>query len=538
MSGTSTTTEGLTHDHGAIAHLDPTTIVIGDNVRDLPTLNDAFVSSVREHGVLQPITALRDSGTGQVTVLDGQLRTLAAREAGLATIPVYVRDDTAADTKVAVAARVAHQIVTNDQRSALTDAQRARGIQQMLDAGVTAAKVAKRLAVPKDTVAAARAVTASTRAMDALDDGQLSLAEAAALTEFDEDPDAISRLLGAAGRPQFAHIVAALRQERQSAQAYDDAATAWRDRGFTVLDSAPLWRDTGCVALRYLRRDGETVTDAVVTDPAHWAALLEETASFVDRDTGEPVAEDDIDFDTERDPDTEAADGLRHFRTVIEKPTFAPQYFCLDHDAAGLDLVEYLANTNPATPSDPNPGEENGSTDEAEPSDVQRRDRRKVLALNRLGTAAQQVRRDFVTKLLTRKTPPKGAAIFMAECLTRDGYLLTQHNGADLAAELLGLADADAVRDTVAKLGASGDGRAQMLTLALVLAALEARTPKDAWRNAATSAGVSGHWARSVTTVDYLTFLAANGYTLAPIEQVASAALSADELFDRDNTDG
>jgi hypothetical protein len=43
-----------------------------------------------------------------------------------------------------------------------------------------------------------------------------------------------------------------------------------------------------------------------------------------------------------------------------------------------------------------------------------RRERRKVIALNRLGDAALHVRRDFVSKLLTRKTSPKGAAIFVA----------------------------------------------------------------------------------------------------------------------------
>jgi ParB family chromosome partitioning protein len=35
----------------------------------------------------------------------------------------------------------------------------------------------------------------------------------------------------------------------------------------------------------------------------------------------------------------------------------------------------------------------------------------------------------------------------------------------------------------VADLPANGDGRAQVITLALVLGALESRTPKDAWRN-------------------------------------------------------
>ena len=39
--------------------------------------------------------------------------------------------------------RIVHQIVTNDQKRDLTDAQRARGIQQMIDAGLSVTKVAK-----------------------------------------------------------------------------------------------------------------------------------------------------------------------------------------------------------------------------------------------------------------------------------------------------------------------------------------------------------------------------------------------------------
>jgi ParB family transcriptional regulator, chromosome partitioning protein len=73
------------------------------------------------------------------------------------------------------------------------------------------------------------------------------------------------------------------------------------------------------------------------------------------------------------------------------------------------------------------------------------------------------------------KTPPKGAAIFVANCLARDGYLLTTHNGLDTTAALLGVDSEQAVAKLVADLPASGDGRAQVITLALVLGALESR---------------------------------------------------------------
>ena len=73
---------------------------------------------------------------------DAQRRTLAAREAKLATVPLYVRDSQTKD-EAATAERIAHQIVTNDQCTALTDAQRVKCINQLLLAGISPAKVAK-----------------------------------------------------------------------------------------------------------------------------------------------------------------------------------------------------------------------------------------------------------------------------------------------------------------------------------------------------------------------------------------------------------
>ena len=91
-----------------------------------------------------PITGIRHPDNSDVIrVRAGQRRTLAAREVGLATVPVYVLPSSAADASEETIERIVHQIVTNDQAQALTDAQRARGIQQMLDAGVSATKVAK-----------------------------------------------------------------------------------------------------------------------------------------------------------------------------------------------------------------------------------------------------------------------------------------------------------------------------------------------------------------------------------------------------------
>ena len=114
--------EQSTSEHpalGVIEHIDPHSLVLDTNVRDEAALGVRFVASIKEHGVLTPIAAVRDRD-GQLRVRSGQRRTLAAREAGLASVPVYVRTATAGeDDKAELVERVSEQIVENDQRAQL-----------------------------------------------------------------------------------------------------------------------------------------------------------------------------------------------------------------------------------------------------------------------------------------------------------------------------------------------------------------------------------------------------------------------------------
>lgn len=483
-------TEQAGGDHpaaGTIEHVDPRILVLEANVRDEADLDAQFVASIKEHGVLIPIAAIRGDD-GLLRVRAGQRRTLAARQAALITVPVYVRAaGTGSDEAAQVAERVAEQIVENDQRRGLTDAQRARGIQQMIDAGVSITRVAKKLSVAKETVKAAAAVAKSDAAMQVLADGQLSLTEAAAITEFEDMPGAIERLTQAAGTARFGHVVAQLREAKASAQAEALAAQGYIERGFTWLQDRPQSFDQNCIPLYRLRTaDGKQADDDAVTDPAQWAVLLYEADAYADVDTAALVDENDVDWDTQDDPEATPADGLRHARTVTEATVFEPHYFCLDYRAAGLTPDAWFARQAAITDTgggdsgdsvelDDDPRAAERAHAEAQRAEADKRERRKVLALNKLGAAAMSVRREFVTKLLARKTPPKGAAIFVADCLARDPYLLTGHNSAETIAELLGLDAAQSVVKAASTVSSSGDARAQVITLALVLGALEAR---------------------------------------------------------------
>jgi ParB family chromosome partitioning protein len=246
------------------------------------------------------------------------------------------------------------------------------------------------------------------------------------------------------------------------------------------------------VPLRHLvTTNGEGSDEEAVTNPAHWAVLLYEDTALVDVETGQPVDEQSVDWNTDGDAEAVAAEGMRHADSVTDATVYLPEYFCLDPAAAGLRLSSIFSRNagihegdqpQPAVNLDADADEAARLQAEAERAEADKRERRKVLALNELGGAATGVRRAFIKALLTRKTPPKGAATFVADCMARDSYMLTQHNRDEVTAELLGI-DQATVHKAVSDLPAGSDSRALVIAVALVLGSLGARTGKDTWRN-------------------------------------------------------
>ncbi|WP_071289304.1 ParB/RepB/Spo0J family partition protein [Mycolicibacterium llatzerense] len=504
---------------GTLEHIDPNTLDIGHNVRDHVELDPEFTASITEHGVLVPLTAIR-TADGTITVREGQCRTLAARAAGLATVPVYITDDTAADDTSRTVQRVTHQITLNDKRKGLTEAQRAKGIQELLIAGLTPTKVAKALTVPKAVVEAAAAAVESSSALEAMDNSQLTIEQAAALIEFEDDPDAIAYLVKAQSAGDFEFRVAERRQQAATAAARAQFEATYIEAGYTMLPSLPDWRDSESLYEYRLAALCTTEGDAAdaelpAINPALWAVFVEEMPVYTDTRTGEEVHEHDVDWDVDAsDSNAEPEDGYIHPRFIEQTARFEPAYYCTDLAAAGLTTWRQRNRNRNAQGSDTT-GEDAENRKEAE-----RREKRKTVALNKLGVAAAQVRQAWVKdKLLTRKTPPKGAAIFIATQFSAHPSLLAGHRADDTAAAMLG---SESVSKSVKALPPTGDGRATVILLGLLLGALEAETPKDAWR-------------RSYTTYskDYLTFLAANGYELSDIEKVITKAMKADKLYDK-----
>ncbi len=126
------------------------------------------------------------------------------------------------------------------------------------------------------------------------------------------------------------------------------------------------------------------------------------------------------------------------------------------------------------------------------------------------------MRREWLTAFLTRKTAPKGTAVFIAVSLAQCPHALTQAltGSHPLVGVLLGCPDqAGYGRGATGVLGlldGASERRAEVITLALVLAAYEDATGKHSWRHL------------DQATARYLQFLTDAGYTPSPVERLAS----------------
>ena len=492
---------------GVLLHVDPNTLVLETNVRTQAGVTKQFVASIKENGVLTPITAVRGED-GTLMVRAGQRRTLAAREAELATVPVYVIPDDSDE-----ATRVVDQVTENDHRLGLPQSDRVKSIQQLLDMGLSVTKVAKRLAVSSERVKQSKAVADSTLAMESLNGGA-TLAEAAGIAEFSDDVVAVERLMRAAGHNYFDHELQRQRQIRDEARARAKAAAEYVELGYEVLDQYPSY-DGVHVPLNHLcTADGEPADESVVTDPKNWALTLTEYEVFLNAE-GEEVDETLIDWATQEDPEAVPQEGMLHADTITVAEVWVPQdYFCVDPEGVGLKVSDRYLKLSAAAANLPE-GQQLESSEDLARKAEERAERRKTMTLNKAGEAAMTVRREFVTAMLKRKTAPDGAALFVASALSHDGTLLGGHRGDQVAGELLG----GDVRDG-ALLDHASDNRAQVIVLGLTLGAMEAQTSKSAWRT-------PGAW-----TGKYLRFLAANGYGLSPVERVMIGEMTPDECLE------
>ncbi len=483
-----------------VQDLDPATLLIDHNVRDSTTADEDLTESVRAHGVLQPIIAVR-TDEGRVRVRYGHRRTLAALAASLPTVPVVVVADEVSDDEAQVD-RLVRQYAENEHRAGLSVADKMGVASQLSAFGVSATQIAKRIRMPRAHVDAALSAAGSTLATSAAARYDfLDLIQTAVLAEFEDEPETIETLVVAARSGQFDHVVQRARDARARRQAHDQAAADLRAVGVRVIDR-PAWTDPA-QTLGMLTHDGEDVTvENHAECPGH-AAYLDTTVRWVheDDDEGhdEDAAAEDADLSDEYEDEEEPGGDARPTRQV---ETLTARYVCTDPATHGhRDRYRGTGSERPRAAD--------MSEEQREQAKAERRD---VIESNRAWASAEAVRRDWLRTFATRKSAPKDAARFIATSLARRNPALTKanENGNRLALDLLGV-------ETTAGLGShpvlvddkTSGPRTQVIALVLLLAAAEDATGKHSWRNV------------SQDTAGYLRWIEANGYTLSDVERRA-----------------
>lgn len=448
---------------GQTYQLPPKMLLLERNIREAKPSAD-LIASIKDVGVLEPISAVITTD-GQLLVRFGQRRTLGAIEAKVATVPVYVRgNDDGSD--VGEVDRIITQRAENTHRDGLTTAEDVRAVEQLVAFGMPAEEISKRTQITPTQVGTALKVAGSKMATKAAAKWEaLSLEQAAAIAEFEDDPKDVEKLVQAAHAGTFEHTVQRMRDDREEAIKHAACMAAITALGVEAISKPPSWDDKATKEDRLV----DAKTDKKVTPSAH--AKCPGRVAW---------------------PAWNGSD-------------FEPEYGCKDPKKNGhRDSWKSGGSASRPTVADL-------SEEEREAAKAQRK---LVVDNNKAWTSAEKVRRDWLATLAKRTTPPKGAAAFIAGGISRDTSQFNYANGVDtLTTELLGpVPSSDRGHLDLAALATKGsESRALVIALVRMLGIYETNLDTSSWRKD----GASSEAGR------YLRFLQSTGYTLSDVELYA-----------------
>lgn len=135
-----------------------------------------LVESIREHGVIQPVILTQDEASGKYILIAGERRWLAARQAGLISIPAIVRDVEDDRERLELA------LVENIQRTDLNPLEAAEAYRQLEDFGLSHEEISARIGKSRVSVTnTLRLLKLPLDVQIAVRDGQISEGHARAL---------------------------------------------------------------------------------------------------------------------------------------------------------------------------------------------------------------------------------------------------------------------------------------------------------------------------------------------------------------------
>ncbi len=145
---------------------------------------EELTSSIKEHGVLQPLVVMPADAQGKHVLIAGERRLRASKLAGLKKVPAIVREASEHD-KMALA------IVENVQRADLNPLEEAQAYQRLMsEFNLTQEEVSKRLGKSRSTVAnILRLLDLPADIQTAVSEGKLSLGHAKVLASLDSSEE-------------------------------------------------------------------------------------------------------------------------------------------------------------------------------------------------------------------------------------------------------------------------------------------------------------------------------------------------------------
>jgi ParB family chromosome partitioning protein len=535
-----------------LVYRDPRSLLLDRNVRMTTAADAEFVESLRLHGVLQPIVAVR---TGMVVVPDkgksydqlrvkfGHRRTVGAIEAGLDRVPVLIAGDEQHNDPAQIE-RLLTQIAENDARAGLTELDRLNAVEQLSLFGMSADEIAAATKTRPDTVAqrltVARSQTAKAFLMEQPNPGQY-LDVAAALAEFDGKPEQAELIeLAQGGSWMLRQRIQEVRNKEVEDRLVKAGLEKALELGLRVVPD-----DEPCVALRSFAVSEpddpyKTMTGAEHADcPGHgvqvdvfngdvWLdtrelvhgaghrVVLAMVNDEVDFEAGDDALDDDEDGDYEIDQDVVTPRPVEDVALpgdeLAEKPRQSEwvKYAGGAYVCTQPDLHTIRGGASAATM-----GGVGQPLDEAAAKEQARAERADVIASNKAWTAAEELRREWLKTAVKMKAVPKGTSQLLMAALVADGFALRDHFGDTYGLTLLGVKKVTYARDELLKrvtaAGKKTEPAGLVEVLTLVLAAYEQATDRNDWR------GKPDHTAR------YLRFLSERmGYQLSDVEKRAA----------------
>jgi ParB/RepB/Spo0J family partition protein len=219
-----------------LAVVDPATLGVRDQAREDATPDEQLVTSVRQHGIIQPPIVEEALGGGYV-IVTGHRRVGAAIAAGMPEITVLVRPAQLDEG----ALTLEQQIVENERRRQLSREDLARGYEKLALFGLRPEDIAAQLGEKPERIVAGLKVAAAPKVRELLSQQPtIDLEQAAVLAEFDDDPTTAEALASVAVRePQnFTRAVDEERKRRANQAEVDRLRQELFDAGVNVIATA------------------------------------------------------------------------------------------------------------------------------------------------------------------------------------------------------------------------------------------------------------------------------------------------------------